>query len=115
MRIQDFALSWRWTQESHAKLPSDVLEALEPVAATRARALYELASRAFQTSAAEERSCSSAHEDKARAWLRELPVSGESAVTIVWSPELGISLPWRIFAEYWAEFCYPSSDDAFVF
>ena len=28
--------------------------------------------------------------------------------------QTGLDLPWEIFLEYWDDFCYPSSDDAFV-
>jgi hypothetical protein len=115
MRIEDFPLSWRWTRTSHAKLPSDVLGKLVPIEPHHANHLYDLAVSTFQTPIADERRFSSVDDERARTWLQALPVPPEAGVTIVWNRELGVSLPWSIFANWWSDFCYPSSDDAFIF
>jgi hypothetical protein len=115
MRIEDFPLFWRWSQKSHAELPSHVLQTLTPVDPTLAHTLYERAVRIFQQPSSGERCCSSVDVGEARFWLLELSVPSDSRVTIVWNAELGVSLPWSVFADHWSDFCYPSSDDAFVF
>ena len=50
-----------------------------------------------------------------RIWLRALPIPSEARVLAVWNRETAISLPWETFVVYWDDFCYPSSDDVFVF
>ena len=35
-------------------------------------------------------------------------------IFISWSEDLGVETNWKIFSEYWADFCYPSSDDITV-
>jgi len=51
----------------------------------------------------------------ARAWLGSLPIAADSRVFVAWNRTTGLSLPWREFIAYWDDFCYPSSDDIFVF
>jgi hypothetical protein len=46
-------------------------------------------------------------------WLGALPVS-EKQVTVSWSAEDAIFLPWQRFSEHWDVFWYPSSDDVTV-
>ena len=32
-------------------------------------------------------------------------------VIVLWDKHVGAVVPWRVFCEYWDNFCYPSSDD----
>ena len=115
MRIEDFPMAWRWTQKSHADFPPDVLARIKPIESSVARELYQRGERAFSGEViGDERSCSTERSDEARGWLRSLGFPAESPVTVVWSSELGVALPWGVFVEYWDDFCYPSSDDAFI-
>lgn len=114
-RIEDFPLAWRWTQESHARLPEDVLASLAPIDPAIAAALYERGEAIFRDESAEDLgSCSSTEDERARQWLCRLPVAADSAVTIAWSRDLALSLPWSVVTNYWEHFCYPASDDAFI-
>ena len=116
MRIDDFPLAWRWTQKSHAVLPTNVLATLEPIDGASAHEFYRRGENAFRDALAEnESSCRTADAASARAWLRAFRVPADSTVTAVWNRELGLRLPWGVFVQYWDDFCYPSSDDVFVF
>lgn len=116
MRIEHFPLIWRWTQSSHTVLPADVLSLLTPIESDAAELLYLRGEDAFSgraiANAFEHRSENS---DVTREWLRCLPVPSEERVLLLWSRQMGIALPWQVFVRYWEDFCYPSSDDAFIF
>jgi hypothetical protein len=116
MSVENFPLAWRWTQKSHAELPPSVLANIRPIDSTLAHQLYQRGENALLRQAAVgERSCRTEDKGEAREWLRWFGLPADSRVTVVWSHELGVSLPWGTFVEHWEDFCYPSSDDAFIF
>jgi len=116
MRIKDFPLAWRWTQSSHAVLPTHVLALLTPLEGAQTDLLYRRGEKVFSDAAATPPSeHHSESADATRVWLQKLPVPANDPVFVVWSRDVGISLPWQTFVAYWDDFCYPSSDDAFVF
>ena len=116
MPIEKFPLSWRWTNKSHAELPEEDLAKITPIDQKLASELFDAGSSVIQERSSVEASVDTAgSEETIRAWLRRLPLSSASTVTIVWSKQLGVRLPWGIFVDYWSDFCYPSSDEAFVF
>ena len=49
------------------------------------------------------------------AWLTLQQPRSEAEVILSWAPEVALRTSWAIFAKYWKEFCYPSSDDLVVF
>ena len=103
--------------ESHAQLPPDVLAAIDTIPSNRAHELYCAGQRLLEQG----RSITliaqpSESVDSTREWLSQLPgFRPTSVATVVWNLEHGVSLPWRHFVESWDNFCYPSSDDLFVF
>jgi hypothetical protein len=116
MGIDEFPLAWRWMQRTHAVLPADVLASLVPMEDQEANALYRRGEEVFRrTASATQVLRASAGGDATRAWLKALPFQADERVSVVWSPTTGISLPWHTFVGDWDDFCYPSSDDAFVF
>src|SRR2546423_1224660 len=49
------------------------------------------------------------------AWLAELPIDGESKVTVLWPfNRLAVSIPYRVFKECFENLWQPSSDDVVV-
>jgi hypothetical protein len=114
--IEEFPLAWRWTQASHAVLPPDVLGSLAPLQGHDADRLYLRGEKIFRRHAA----APATHQvlegpEPTRAWLKTLPIFSSAQVFVVWNRKTAISLPWQTFIAYWDDFCYPSSDDAFVF
>lgn len=116
MSIDEFPLAWRWTQPSHAVLPAEVLASILPMQSQETEILYLRGEKL--------RSCNppvthahhaAENEDATRAWLKALPLPPDARVSVVWDRTTGISVPWHAFLTYWDDFCYPSSDDLFVF
>jgi hypothetical protein len=116
MRIEDFPLAWRWTQPSAAVLPSDVLAALTPLEVPDADRLYRRGQELFSARTDKPFVEHQSEEFQAtREWLDDLPIPVNAPVFLVWGRDTGIPLPWKTFVAYWDDFCYPSSDDAFIF
>jgi hypothetical protein len=114
--IEEFPLAWRWTQVSHAVLAPEVLASLTPLHAHDAEQLYRRGERLFpQGTVAAVTHQAFEDPEPTRAWLEVLPIARDGRVLIAWNRETAISLPWKTFVAYWNDFCYPSSDDAFVF
>jgi len=120
MNIYEFPLAWRWTQSSHAVLPPDVLASLLPLQENEAERIYRRGTGVFSSENARSKAERKAHNvsedpEATRIWLRSLAISVENRVLLAWDKKTGISLPWHVFVEYWDDFLYPSSDDAFLF
>ena len=116
MRIEDFPLAWRWTKSSSTVLPPDVLLSLVPLRGEQADLLYSRGENVFpRVTAASTIQHVSEEFEATREWLATLSFAPGDRVCIVWDRDTGISLPWHTFVAYWDDFCYPASDDAFVF
>lgn len=116
MNIETFPLAWRWTQPSHAVLPSDVLKTLMPLSDAESDRLYARGEDAFR----QRMDITAVHRadedcESTRLWLMKLGIAPGEQVSVVWDRKTAISLPWEAFVAYWDDFCYPSSDDVFVF
>jgi hypothetical protein len=114
--IENFPLAWRWTQASHALFPRDVLARLKPLSIEDADRLYRRGEMLF----ARDKSDAVIHHPKtsavdSREWLKTLPIPPGTCVCLGWNRQTALSLPWEVFVEHWDDFCYPSSDDAFLF
>lgn len=116
MGIEEFPLAWRWTQSSHAVLPADVLASLAPLQSQAADRLYRQGEDVFRRHAAAVVSHNASEDpETTRAWLKALAIASHAQVFVAWDRKTGIALPWQTFVAYWDDFCYPSSDDVFVF
>jgi hypothetical protein len=49
------------------------------------------------------------------AWLRLLPVAPAAQVIVRWDASTIVRTNWKVFTDYWDDFCYPSSADVAVF
>ncbi|MCL1092937.1 hypothetical protein [Shewanella kaireitica] len=112
MNINDFPLSWRWTESSHAKLPQEILDGLQPLNEELAQKLSSQIPVNFPVGAT--RLDASADNQATTEWLSKLDVKSK-LVTISWKCDTALALPWTTFCKYWDDFCYPSSDDADLF
>lgn len=115
MDINDFPLAWRWTQPSHTVLPSNVLASLVPLQCDVADRLYRRGEEVFSLAVASKVLHAADDPVATRTWLQSLPFLMQDRVFLGWSRTLGVSVPWQSFVAYWDDFCYPSSDDLFVF
>lgn len=112
MNIEDFPLAWRWTQSTYTVLPKDVLKTLTPLSLESAQLLSE--SVAFSMPESSLKFDASNEELDTVQWLKNLGVTSHQ-VTISWSKNMALSVPWSTFCKYWNDFCYPSSDDVDIF
>jgi hypothetical protein len=111
MTIREFPLAWRWTQQSHAVLPSDVLARIRPLNSEQAARIYASGELRQEGKSA---SCSTNDKLNVRDWLRHVQPDLQAEIFMSWSDELAVETAWDVFTEYWEDFCYPSSDDVIV-
>ncbi len=111
MTIEEFPLAWRWLQSSHGQLSQHTLDELRPLDPAAVLALTSKMASASQTVFSQ---LTADNADATRQWLQQLGISSQR-VTVVWAPNVALSLPWLTFCQYWDDFCYPSSDDANIF
>lgn len=112
MDVATFPLIWRWTQPSHAVLPVDVLQALQPLTTRQIEVLGTTTTKSFGSKIVQHRATENTGETG--QWLASLPLQG-GRVIAVWNKDTALSLPWQTFVSYWSDFCYPSSDDVEIF
>src|SRR6266446_8807909 len=110
MTIQEFPLAWRWTQPSHAMLPTEVLALIRPLSPSEA-ARVRISASVERASVA---SCSTHDSAAVQGWLRRVQPDPQASVYVSWSEDLAIETSWDIFTEYWDDFCYPCSDEVTV-
>ena len=110
MTIQQFPLAWRWTQPSHSVLPGEVLARIRPLSPSEAARVRT----AYPAQGASVVSCSASESADVHGWLRTVQPDPQLSVYVSWSQDLAVQTTWDIFAEYWDDFCYPSSDDVTV-
>lgn len=118
MDIREHPLGWRWTDPQHAVLPDDVLDQMMPFSSEEAEELLERSGafngrKKISPRQYEVRVISSAILSPAEgsAWLRFQQPDTEAEVFLLWDSDTAIQTTWGIFAKYWEDFCYPSSDD----
>ena len=112
MKLEDFPLSWRWTDSRHSALPKAVLAQLQPMPKKKAREAFEQ-TRQFSKLAGITQPADVSDEEGSR-WLRAQQVEPTESITISWSPDCALRTRWTVFADHWSDFCYPSSDDLVV-
>lgn len=118
MDIREHPLAWRWTDPNYAVLPPEVLARMIPYSCDEAASLFRhslrfncssgLSRDRYQSEIAFAESMSS---EEGTIWLRSRPVSESTPVYLSWQPNTAIRTDWGVFADYWSEFCYGSSDD----
>ncbi len=112
MTIREFPLAWRWTQASHAVLPDQVIDQLRPLNPAEAMRVHTIPVAERPPGI----SCSTNNPDPSgvQVWLRRVQPDVAARVYVSWDQDLAIETTWRIFTQYWDDFCYPSSDDVTV-
>jgi hypothetical protein len=104
-----FPLAWRWTQATHSVFPAKVMAQITPIVQEQFEQLDEK-----MLGAPESIATNLISTEDVQQWLAHRPIDPETVVTVRWSRELAVVTTWSIFAEYWDDFCYPSSDDVDV-
>lgn len=118
MKLKDFPLAWRWTDEKYALLPDNVLSRIIPQTNEQAAHLFKDSLRFCGTDGLDEKQFSliqiitkDVEPALVSEWLIACHNNAETTVFLSWQPNIAVSTTWGIFAQYWTEFCYPASDD----
>jgi hypothetical protein len=128
--MEQFSLRWRWTDPKYRVLSGNELALVRPFDASAAAAAHSsainiltftsptISATGVASLTLDENAVShdaSGEPQLVRHWLRELISGWDSEVIISWDPHTAVLAPWSLFVAYWDDFCYPSSDDVFVF
>jgi hypothetical protein len=120
--LEQFALKWRWIDSRWKQLPEAALSQIFPLITAKARELsqrtdgyadkYRLSEKIFEEVL---RINAKGEVQGVRDWLlRQVPDQG-LLVIVSWEPGVAVLVRWSIFCDYWNTFCYPASDDVFVY
>jgi hypothetical protein len=114
--IYKFRLAWRWTHPSHNVLPADILAQIKPLEHTEPPDGIGPRGELNQAGFADTRTTqTSGSPESVSRWLGQLDIKPSDQITIHWDDQTAVETTWGIFAQFWDDFCYPSSDDVTVF
>ena len=123
--LEGFRLAWRWTDQRWNVLPADALAAILPLRARKAAELYER-TRVFKRGGGLLQVLEANYKVVAQIetagrtaatvtrWLKEQTGGNVEQVVVCWSHELAVVTTYRVFCDYWNDFCYPASDDVAI-
>ena len=121
--IATFPLKWRWTDSRWNKLPRETLERIGPLNELKAAKLFGyfkkvcdgfwLTEPTFENIRSIDTSTQS--EEEVSRWLVSCNSNLNPAVILSWDEKLAVLTDWKVFCQYWDDFCYPASDDLAVF
>ena len=121
--IDSFPIKWRWTDSRWNKLPDNVLNKIQPLVENKAHELFQHSKQFydFETGLAEslferlKQINASGEIGEVQRWLLACSSNSNQTVIISWDNRLAVLVEWKVFCEYWNDFCYPTSDDVAVF
>ncbi len=120
--IDSFPLKWRWTDSRWNKLPDESLNKIHPLTENKA---YEVCQYSLQFQEQSglikslfeniEQINTSGEESEVQSWLFSCSSNLDQTVIVSWNDRLAVLADWKVFCEYWDDFCYPASDDISIF
>ena len=120
--LDSFPLKWRWTDSRWNKLPDYALNSIRPLGESKSRELSQhtltfsnhsgLIESQFKNIS---RTDNSGDSTEIRRWLLDRSSDLNQTVVVSWDNNLAALVSWKVFCEYWDDFCYPSSDDVMIF
>ena len=114
-------LAWRWTDPAYAVLPGEVLAQMHPCSSQEAKDYHNnsLPFLSVDGLSSDFHIASKSSEQLSpldgSAWLRSQESDLDQDIVLSWDPDTALRTTWKVFTAYWPEFCYPASDDVFVF
>jgi hypothetical protein len=124
IRLDDFELKWRFTDEKYDRLPDNHLELLRPLDKTGAKILSDYISLVnlhgdipfkqgfFRT--VDKARVLEDNQREIKKWLYQRGLPFNKVVFLGWSQENAMVVPWKILVKYFDSFYYGSSDDLTV-
>ena len=121
--IDSFPLKWRWTDSRWNKFSDSKLNKIQPLSETKAHELFQHSKQSydFETGLAEslfekiEQINASGEVEEIQRWLSACSSDSSQTVIVSWDDRLAALIEWKVFCEYWDDFCYPASDDVTIF
>ncbi len=122
--MENFSLKWRFTQESHDKLPDLHLDQLKPLDKKASNFLANYISKTnlhfdipfkkdfFRT--IDKASVSDGNEKEIKKWLYHRGLAFDKQVFLSWNRDNGMIVPWKLLIKYFDSFYYPIADDLTV-
>lgn len=122
--INEFQLSWRFTNDQHHKLPDQHLQQIKPLDKAASQFLWNFISQTelhhgtpfkkdfFRT--IDKAKILDDNKTEIKKWLYQRGFPFEKLVFLSWDPENSMIVPWKILIKYYDSFYYPSSDDLTV-
>ncbi len=119
--IEDFQLSWRFTNPKYSVIPAAHLEQLVPLDKDAAKFLSDYISKTklhadipfkkdfFQT--IDKAKVQLNNEAEIKKWLYQRGLPFDKKVYLCWDEQNGMIIPWKIFIKYFSSFYYGGSDD----
>ena len=132
MPLSSSHLYWRWSDPRWGKLPDEVLSQIHALNISSSQSLWPVAQQCIRhfdnyISAGGMLKQGNTNNDSIKSIivqhktpidvgieLHALQPEPRCSIVALWEPDTGIVLPWNLFCHYWAQFCYPSSDDLFL-
>lgn len=121
MEILKHKLAWRWTDHRYAILPDFILNEMHTTSDMEAKEVFKraisfLGKESLSNDFIEQRfETKEQSASDSASWLMMQQPDESLAVILSWDTDVAIQTTWKIFVEYWQEFCYPASDDLVVF
>jgi hypothetical protein len=112
--IKSFPLFWRWDQNSGSDLSDEEVTLIEPLPKSKAFELHEKLMLEFKKLPERSRNLISSESPEVNKWLSE-SLSDDKFVFLSWDDSTAIRLPSSLFVIRNDDFCYPSSDDIFIY
>ena len=114
--IEKFPLLWRCNQITHSVFPDEDLILIHPLVLSKAQELHGFITDLDQVNSLEKLKTfgTSDSEEDVRVWLNNFSHEKE-IVFVSWDKETCVKIPFSLFIQRWSDFCYPSSDDVFIY
>lgn len=112
--VESFSLFWRWNQSCHALLSDEELALIEPLSASKAFELHELLMPIGESLADRSASSISSESPQAKMWLQGY-LAKDEFIFLSWDKFTAVRVPSSLFICRSDDFCYPSSDDIFIY
>lgn len=121
--LGSFPYLYRFNDERYNVLPKNDIEKICPISKNESALLWE---KNIDSIKAHYKECASIvnrikeikgdcgwgdyeSEEETRKLLRRMD-DGSSEIILFWSKHYSVKTVWKIFCQYWSDFCYPSDD-----
>ncbi|NJO16336.1 MAG: DUF2947 family protein [Thioploca sp.] len=120
-QLSEFALSWRFMDESYHQWPSTDLQKIWPGSAQEALTWWrQYVSKTYDhvmqlthfTNEINRFRVDWEDDYQGRQLLtQQCPFPADSLILFFWSPQVAVKTHWGLFTQHWTDFCYPDDDN----